>query len=88
MDYTTVDVTEIGGVALGETATFVGQDGTERIRVEEIARLIGTIPYEITCSLGRRVQRIFRGEREEHEDPGKTGQKRVQAPTSPSVVSK
>ena len=32
-------------------------DGGERIRVEELAELVGTVPYEITCSTGKRVAR-------------------------------
>lgn len=61
MDYTTVDVTDLPALSLGETATLLGADGAERIRVEELARLSGTIPYEILCSIGKRVKRIYVG---------------------------
>ncbi len=61
MDYTTVDVTDVPGVALGETVTVIGEEGGRRIRVEELAELIGTIPYEITCTIGRRVARTYVG---------------------------
>ncbi|HED65173.1 MAG TPA: alanine racemase [Planctomycetes bacterium] len=59
MDYTSVDVTDIPGVRLGDRATLIGRDGEERIRVEELAELVGTIPYEISCSIGKRVARTY-----------------------------
>lgn len=58
MDYTTVDVTDIPGVRVGDEATLVGESGKRRIRMEDLARTIGTIPYEIPTRLGRRVARI------------------------------
>jgi len=58
MDYTTVDATAVPDVAVGEVATLVGCDGDEEIRAEELARRRGTIPYEVTCAIGPRVQRI------------------------------
>jgi alanine racemase len=61
MDYTTIDVTDIPEVAVEDIVTFIGTDGTSHIDVEEIAGLAETIPYEITCAVGRRVQRICVG---------------------------
>ena len=61
MDYTTIDVTDVPGVEPGDRVTLVGRDGDEEIRVEDLARLLGTIPYEVTCRLGKRVVRVHRG---------------------------
>jgi len=61
MDYTTIDVTDIPEVAVEDIVTFIGTDGANRIDVEEIAGLTETIAYEITCAVGRRVQRICVG---------------------------
>jgi alanine racemase len=61
MDYTTIDVTHIPDVAVEDVVTILGEDGDDRINVEEIARIAETIPYEITCAVGRRVQRIYTG---------------------------
>ena len=61
MDYTTIDVGHIPGVSVGDRVTFFGRDADEQITLEEVAKQAGTIPYEITCSVGRRVERIFRG---------------------------
>jgi alanine racemase len=58
MDYTTIDVTDIPGARVGDDATLFGESGKRRLRVEDLARTIGTIPYEIPTRLGRRVARI------------------------------
>jgi alanine racemase len=60
MDYVTVDVTHVPGVRVDDEVTLVGRDGDERIGVEDLAGWAQTIPYEILCGLGRRVQRAYR----------------------------
>jgi len=61
MDSITVDV----GAAVreeelrGRRAVLIGTDGGERISAEEVARRLGTINYEITCGLTRRVPRTY-----------------------------
>ena len=40
--------------------TLVGKAGDDEIRMTDLARWAGTIPYEIPCLLGRRVTRIYR----------------------------
>ncbi|MDP6988656.1 MAG: alanine racemase, partial [Planctomycetota bacterium] len=59
MDYVTIDVTDVPGVAPGDRVTLFGSAGAPT--VEEVARRASTIPYEVTCSVGRRVPRIVRG---------------------------
>jgi alanine racemase len=61
MDYTTVDVGHIRGVQVGDVVTLIGTDGAQTIPAEEVARNADTIPYEITCSVGKRVVRVPRG---------------------------
>jgi alanine racemase len=61
MDYTTIDVTDVPGVGVGERVTLLGADGGARIRAEEIAARTGTVPYDVTCSIGKRVERVFTG---------------------------
>jgi alanine racemase len=58
MDYTTVDVTDVRDVQVGDEVTVIGACGRRRIGAEDLARAIGTIPYEITSRLGRRVARV------------------------------
>ena len=59
MDYVCVDVSKVSGAAVGDTVTLLGRDGEESIPVEELARLGETIPYEVFCGIGRRVQRLY-----------------------------
>jgi len=61
MDYTTIDVGHIRGVQVGDVVTLIGTDGAQTIPAEEVATAADTIPYEITCSVGKRVVRVPRG---------------------------
>lgn len=63
MDYTMVDVGRIRGVKVGEPVTLIGRDGAQALPVEEVAALADTIPYEVLCSLGRRVARVYHASR-------------------------
>jgi alanine racemase len=60
MDYTMVDVGHVPDVSVGEPVTLIGSAGGHHLRVRELASLVGTIPYEIPCGLGRRVARVYR----------------------------
>ena len=60
MDQTMIDVGHIEGVALGDEVVLIGRQGGAEIRCEELARLAGTIPYEIVCSISSRVPRIYK----------------------------
>jgi alanine racemase len=60
MDAITVDVTDVPGVAAGDVATLIGEDGDERITAEEVAAWSNTISYEIVTSIGPRVERRHR----------------------------
>ena len=59
MDWTTVDVTDVEGVSVGDDVTIIGSDGAEQIRAEDLARLTNTISYEITCGISPRVNRRY-----------------------------
>ncbi len=60
MDAITVDVTDVGGVAVGDVVTLIGRDGEQRITAEEVGRWSGSISYEALTSLGRRVEIVYR----------------------------
>src|SRR5262245_48879774 len=64
MDYVMVDIGGIRGVRVGDTVTLFGRDGASFLPVEEVAKAVGTIPYEITCAVGPRVRRVPIEERE------------------------
>ena len=59
MDMITVDVTDVPGVAPGDEVVFIGAQGSERLDVREMASAIGTIPYEILCRIGTRIERVY-----------------------------
>ena len=61
MDWTMVDVTAIPAVAVGDEVVLMGSQMGQEITAEEIGGWAGTISYEILCSVGRRVQRIYKG---------------------------
>ncbi len=59
MDMILVDVTDVPEVALHDTVTLFGRDGELAITVEEVAKVAGTLSYEITCGISERVPRIY-----------------------------
>jgi alanine racemase len=59
MDWTTIDVTAVPEVAVGDTVTLMGAQGDGEIKAEEIAFLTGTISYEVTCGISERVRRFY-----------------------------
>jgi alanine racemase len=58
MDMTMIDVTGLD-VAPGDEVVIVGVQGSEAIGVREIAASIGTIPYELLCRVGTRIERQY-----------------------------
>lgn len=59
MDQTMVDLGGDTDVAAGDEVVLMGEDGDERIGVEELAEVMGTIPYEVTCLITPRVRRVY-----------------------------
>jgi len=56
MDLVALDLTASGG-EVGEESVLLGRQGSEAIRVEELARAAGTLPYELLCGLRLRLPR-------------------------------
>lgn len=61
MDLTMIDLTELDEVSPGEEVVIIGKQGEEEIRVEEFAKRIGTIPYEVMTSFGYMKNKFFSG---------------------------
>lgn len=62
MDLTLIDVTDVPGVELQDQVTLLGWDRRHaelRIRAEDLARIAGTLSYEVTCGVGERVPRTY-----------------------------
>lgn len=60
MDWTLIDVTDVGRVKVGDEVLLIGERNGFEVSVEELARLCNTISYEITCGISKRVYRIYR----------------------------
>jgi len=60
MDQCMVDITDVSGeVKVGDEVVLIGRQGERGITVEEIADLIGTIPYEVVSVIGKRIPRVY-----------------------------
>jgi alanine racemase len=59
MDQIMLDVTGVPGVSEGDEVVLWGRQGDEFISVDDVAALTGTISYEVTCSVGKRVPRVY-----------------------------
>jgi alanine racemase len=60
MDLTMVDLTDVPGAAIGDEVILWGGAGEAMISVNDVARLAQTISYEMLCTVGRRVPRVYR----------------------------
>ncbi|HEX2271281.1 MAG TPA: alanine racemase [Pyrinomonadaceae bacterium] len=62
MDLTLIDVTNVYGVEVGDKVTLLGGDRQHsgpNISAEDLARICGTLSYEVTCGIGARVPRVY-----------------------------
>ncbi len=59
MDQCMVDVTDIDDVKVGDEVVLFGTQGQETILADELADELGTINYEITCMVSRRIPRVY-----------------------------
>ena len=58
MEMMTIDVTGLP-VAPGDDVVILGEQGGERIDACDMAAALGTVPHEILCRAGTRVERIY-----------------------------
>jgi alanine racemase len=62
MDLTLIDVTTVPGVGVDDEVTLLGwdrQNAELKIPAEDLARISGTLSYEVTCGVGERVPRVY-----------------------------
>lgn len=57
MDQTTISLKE--PVPIGTKVTLIGKQGNDEITAQEVAAYLDTIPYEVTCMLGKRIPRVY-----------------------------
>jgi len=59
MDVTMIDVSEVPGVEVGDTATIYGVAGGNVISASVVARSIGTVTSDLLCAVTQRVPRVY-----------------------------
>lgn len=59
MDQFMVDVTEIKDVKQGDIVTLLGCDGDLSIMAEELSEWSHSFPYELVCTVGKRIPRVY-----------------------------
>lgn len=60
MDQTIVDVTDVPGVMSGDEAVLVGRQLGAEIAITEFSAWADTIPWEVLCSVTKRVPRVYK----------------------------
>ncbi len=55
MDMTMVDLTDLPDVHVGDEVEIFGK----RQPADDLAEVLGTIPYELTCAVSKRVPRLY-----------------------------
>ena len=60
IDQTIVDVTEVPGVISGDEAVLVGRQMGDAISIMEFSSWSDTIPWEVLCSVTKRVPRVYK----------------------------
>ncbi len=58
MDMMTIDVTDLR-VEPGDEVVILGEQGDEQMNAREMAALVGSIPWELLCRIGTRIERVY-----------------------------
>ncbi|HET7251577.1 MAG TPA: alanine racemase [Gemmatimonadales bacterium] len=59
MDLTMVDVTDVPNAAVGDDVVLFGEQQGASLGLEEVAAGSETLAYEVMCTIGKRVTRIY-----------------------------
>ncbi len=59
MDLTTIDLSHTTSLHPGDSVTLLGSEGEATLDAQQIARVAGTISYNILCSISSRVRRVY-----------------------------
>lgn len=60
MDQTLVRLPADLPARVGDEAVLLGRQGEAEVSADDLARVLGTINYEIVCDIGKRVPRVYR----------------------------
>jgi alanine racemase len=59
MDLTTIDISHTEALHPGDDVTLLGREGDAALDAQQIARVAGTISYDILCGISARVRRVY-----------------------------
>ena len=59
MDLTTIDLSHAQALGPGDDVTLLGAEGEVELDAQQVARVAGTISYNILCSISARVRRVY-----------------------------
>ena len=59
MDHMMVDVTQVEGVKVFDEVILMGKKGDLSFTADHMAKILGTINYEVLCALSPRIPRIY-----------------------------
>lgn len=60
MDQCMLDVSLSPNCSVGDEVVLIGQQGDATITVDDVATWLGTINYEVTCMISKRVPRVYK----------------------------
>ena len=59
MDQMMIDITDVSNVNIGDEVVLFGFENEMYPSVEDICKILDTINYEVFCSIGRRIPRVY-----------------------------
>ncbi len=59
MDQCMIDVTEVNNINIGDEVILFGGGRNADISADDVAKLLGTINYEVVCMVAKRVPRVY-----------------------------
>lgn len=59
MDLTTIDLSDCPEIRPGDAITLIGTEGQAGQDAQQLARLAGTISYDVLCGIRARVKRVY-----------------------------
>src|SRR6266567_5142205 len=59
MDFILIDLTNVEAAEVGDKVTLIGEEGELKIPAEDLAKIAGTLSYEVTSGISERVPRLY-----------------------------
>lgn len=59
MDQCMIDASEAPDIKVGDEVILMGEEGGVKFNADDIAEALGTINYEVTCMISKRVPRVY-----------------------------